>query len=155
VPSLTYVWVLCSPLISMFFANETAGHLAAALGVPVIIYAICAQPIAMLTRNLRFRALAVIDAASIIAGFLGVLLWALFSPSPWAIYFGCITTTLAFAIGAFVAAAPCRPLMPDQRHKVYDLLSQSITQRLPFCRSTAGMVLNRIVKSRPKLQLTT
>jgi polysaccharide transporter, PST family len=114
--------VLCSPLISMFFSNQIAGRLAAALGVPVIIYAICAQPIAMLTRNLRFFALAVIDSASVIAGFLGVLLWALFSPSPWAIYFGCITTTLAFAIGAFVAAAPWRPLMPDRHHEVYDLI---------------------------------
>ncbi len=103
--------VALAPLAATFYNEPRVAHVVAAMALPVLATGLGAQHSALMNRRMEFGRLAVIEVLSGVATLVTALIWALISPSYWALW----GSTLA---GALVGAAlvwlwvPWRPGRP-------------------------------------------
>lgn len=79
------ITLLCaSPLVAIFYGEPRLTNLVATLSFAVFTSGLVSQHLALLSRQMRFGALAAIDIASTIIAFAASILVASIHPSPWA-----------------------------------------------------------------------
>lgn len=109
--SLALLMPAAAPLLAAFYGEPRVAPLTAALAVPIMISGLAAQHYALLNRQMRFGALAAVDAASAAAGLAVSIAWAVMQPSIWALYAGMVTSA-ALPMLAFWYLSGWRPSRP-------------------------------------------
>lgn len=86
--TIAAILLLVSPLVGWFYADSRPAEIVAASALTVLISGSALQHTALLTRNMRFRALSVVDVAATAVTFLCTFLWALLLQSYWSLWLG-------------------------------------------------------------------
>lgn len=95
---------LSGPALAAFFEEPRLVDLAIAFGGLVVVWSSQSQPMALLARNMRFGAMAMVDVVSVTAGFVVGVTVAYVFRSHWAIFAAMLTTGALGAGGAFLAS---------------------------------------------------
>lgn len=82
------VLLALAPLIAGFYSEPKAGYFVAASAPTVVLGGTAIQHMALLNRELRFRAISVINIASAVVNFLATLVAAILLRSFWALWIG-------------------------------------------------------------------
>lgn len=100
-----------SPLVAAFFGEPRLTPLMAALALSVFLSGLVSQPFALLNRQMRFGALAIIDIVSSLFGFAASIAVALIYPTPWAMVASVIGNMVAslLLVWPIVRWMPSRP----------------------------------------------
>jgi PST family polysaccharide transporter len=103
---------LSGPAIAAFYRQPAVAPLVAGFAGVLVLYGLQSQHMALLNRELRFRALAALDVASATLGFAAALASALIWRSYWALFASTLTSAV---ISLAVSWAVCRwrPRRPD------------------------------------------
>jgi PST family polysaccharide transporter len=119
--ALAGLLALSAPSVAAFYGEPRLVPLVVASGIIVIAGALSLQQMALLNRELRFRALAAIDAGSLATGyFVGGVIAAL-TRSYWALWAMNCTTAVSIVIASWIACR-WRPGRPDRHAAVSDIL---------------------------------
>ncbi len=92
---VTILLVAAAPFAAWFYGSKEAGYITAASAANVLVSGAAIQPTALLTRQLRFKALSAIDIASASAGLISTIVTALILRSYWALWIGSFVAVLA------------------------------------------------------------
>lgn len=103
--------VLAAPLVGLFYGDRRAILVMAASALGVLVTGSSLQHMALLNRDMAFRAISRIEIASYVATFLATLALALALRSYWALVFG----TLAGAVVQAALAWRASPFRPARR----------------------------------------
>lgn len=108
------VLVLVSPLVGLFYGDSRVVALTVAWSIPLLLAAIAAQHFALLSRDLRFGAIAQINVLSSVAAFSVAILGALLLNSYWALWCSVCAGGLTTAVLAWRTTRwrPCSPQTP-------------------------------------------
>lgn len=94
--------VLLAPLVATFYREPAVAPIVAAMGLLIFLQGAGAQHSAILTRLMRFRALAVMQVAGSVAGLAVAVGWALYEPTYWALFGGSLAAVLVPVVLAWV-----------------------------------------------------
>jgi len=119
--ALATILALSAPLIAQFYGEPRLTLLVVASTVVVITGSLSLQHMALLNRELRFRALAFIDAGSLTLGYAVGAVVALLTRSYWALLAASYTTTLAIVAASWIVCR-WRPGRPRRRSGIADIL---------------------------------
>lgn len=111
-----------SPVVGWFYGDPRVFHLLAAYAPLFFLSGCYAQHSALLTRQMRFSQLAIVEGAAGTIGFIASLVAAWFLRSYWAVFVLSLTTTLATGAGMMLATRwlPSRPRRdPDGRDMLH------------------------------------
>ncbi|MDB5456969.1 MAG: polysaccharide biosynthesis protein [Caulobacter sp.] len=108
---LAVVLAACAPLLGLFYAEPKVVGLTIALAATIIIAGLGAQHFALLTRDMRFKPLALIDIASNAGGLAVAILIGWWRPSVWALFSATLAQMLIGLAGAWLSSGwrPGRP----------------------------------------------
>ena len=109
--ALALLLVVASPGVAAFYHEPRAGPLTAAMGVLILVSSAGSLQYALLSRHMRFGALAVIDAAAAIGGLAASVAWASRYRSIWALYAGALAAAVILAAGCWLISR-WRPSLP-------------------------------------------
>ncbi|KRR14829.1 hypothetical protein CQ12_28595 [Bradyrhizobium jicamae] len=112
---------LSAPLIAHFYDEPRLIPLIIASTAIVVTGSLSLQHMALLNRELRFRALAFIDAGSLALGFAVGTVIALLTRSYWALLGASYTTTVTIVIASWILCR-WRPGWPNRSSKIADIL---------------------------------
>jgi len=107
--ALALLLFLCAPLVAKLFGTETVSPVLQALSVLVILTAISSVPLALLRRQMRFRALAVQGMVGSLVGQIVAIACALSGLGVWAL----VAQTIAAQLVATVLACLAARWMPS------------------------------------------
>jgi polysaccharide transporter, PST family len=116
--ALAILLALSSGLLARFFSEPAVAPLTVAFAGLVVIWSLPSQPMALLQRKMRFKALAVTDVLAASIGFVVAVIVASAYRSYWALFFGSLATALTTVLlsFAFTRFVPGRPrLAADMR----------------------------------------
>jgi O-antigen/teichoic acid export membrane protein len=111
-----------APLVAGFYRNPSVTWIMVALSLMFLLTGSTVQHRALLTRQMRFRALAVIDVTSMFAGFSTACVLARLGFSYWAL----VAQQLMYSVGCLVltwSVSKWRPSWPSRNSGVRPLLS--------------------------------
>ncbi len=136
------VFVCAWPIASFFGRQELAGILQACSVLP-LIGSLQAQHSALLTRQMRFRHLAVIEVAGPLLGFITALVCALMWRSYWALVASAIAGSIVAVAGTWLACQwmPGRPQLDGIRSLVRFGAGVSVFNVLNFVTRNADNVI--------------
>ena len=103
--------VAIGPLAARFYDEPQVGPLIAAMAVPVLLTGSGAQHGALLNRRMQFGRLALIEVVVGIATLATAIIWALVSPSYWALWGASVAGALIGILMTW-ASSPWRPSWP-------------------------------------------
>ncbi|UYY57068.1 lipopolysaccharide biosynthesis protein [Sphingomonas sp. S2-65] len=108
---LSVLLIAASPLIALFYGDPRIAPLTVAFGCLVFVNGLGSQHMALLNRQMRFGALALIDTAAAILSFAGALLFAILWDNYWALFVGSLILSATPVIGSWslVRWIPGRP----------------------------------------------
>jgi len=106
------ILALCGPAIATFYRQPAVAPLVAGFAGVLLLYGLQSQHMALLNRELRFKALAGLDAAAAAAGFAAGLAVALVWRSYWALFVANLVSALITLAGSWMLCA-WRPSRPD------------------------------------------
>ncbi|MEG3174737.1 lipopolysaccharide biosynthesis protein [Sphingomonas sp. RB3P16] len=106
--------VLVSPAIGWFYHDARAGHVAAVLGLGLLISGSGLQHSALLNRELRFAWLGIVDITGLIVTYGMSIVLAIELRSYWALVIGTLAGSLAQNL-LYWYASPFRPARPSLR----------------------------------------
>jgi PST family polysaccharide transporter len=95
---IAVVLLLISPIVGWFYDDARAGYIVAASAVTVLVGGTVLQHVALLNRELRFRALSTATAAMVTTNFVATVVAALVLRSYWALWLGTLAGTVINAI---------------------------------------------------------
>jgi PST family polysaccharide transporter len=100
-----------APIAGWFYHEPAVINLIMAMSAIVMFAMFGSQQNAILARKMKFTSIALLDASAAVGGLLTSLIWALVSPTFWALYIGMLISTAIPAIGAWFLAGwlPTRP----------------------------------------------
>lgn len=109
--ALMLVLFLAAPLIAAFYHQPSLTWLVRALALNMILTALGAQHFALLNRRMAFGKIAIYAGAVAICTLGGSILWALISPTPWALVAGTLVGAGAgtVMVWAWIDWRPARP----------------------------------------------
>jgi PST family polysaccharide transporter len=84
--AMAILLVLLAPLFAYFYDEPSVGALVAAMALPVVLTGLAAQHNALLNRRMEFGKLAVIEVVGGAVTLVSAVLWAVLSPSFWALW---------------------------------------------------------------------
>jgi len=119
--ALAAVCLVAAPLLASFYREPRLLTITAALATPFVLGGLGAQHQALLRRELRFKALAVVDIAGVTAGFAAGVAVALAGLGYWAAVGMPVGTALAETICLWVMM-PWRPGLPKRRCGIRSML---------------------------------
>ncbi|MBV8425853.1 MAG: lipopolysaccharide biosynthesis protein [Hyphomicrobiales bacterium] len=113
---LAIVLAACAPLLASLYHDQRVMALTLALAGTIPLSGLMTQHFALLTRQMRFTWLAVLDVLALLAGFLGSVVVALIWPSYWALFASVLMTMLVLLAGSWIGARwlPSRPAAWDK-----------------------------------------
>jgi len=100
---VTLLLLAVSPLVSWFYQDARIGYITAASAAIVIITGAGLQHLALLTRELRFRAVARVVLVGAVLNFLATIGLAFWLRSYWAILFGNVAGAAAQSVAAWTS----------------------------------------------------
>ncbi|WP_291856109.1 lipopolysaccharide biosynthesis protein [Bradyrhizobium sp.] len=118
---LAVILGLSAPFIALFYAEPRLIPLVIASTFIVVAGSLSLQHMALLNRDLRFRALAFIDAGSLALGYVVGTITALLTGSYWALVAAAGTTTVTVVVSSW-AVCRWRPGWPSTPNNVSDIL---------------------------------
>lgn len=99
------------PVAAWFYEEPRVGSLLQAMSSLVLIQGLGAQHFALLNRRMRFKSLAGMEVAGAAGGLATSVIWALISPSYWALFGGSLATVLLSTLVAW-SLSGWRPGLP-------------------------------------------
>lgn len=120
--ALTVLLCATAPLIGAFYNDPRITTLVLAYSVFMAIGGATAQHMALLNRQMRFKALAIIEAAAFAVGFVVALIIAWISRTYWAMFFSTVTTSL-LTLAAVWLKTGWIPSWPKREPGIRDLLT--------------------------------
>ncbi|MDB5422323.1 MAG: polysaccharide biosynthesis protein [Brevundimonas sp.] len=118
--AIAAVLVLMSPAVAWFYGDIRAGLVTAASALSVLIVGLSLQHAALMTREMRFAAISVIDVSTAAIGVLATVVLALMLRSYWAIFIGALIAASARTVLIWFRSG-WRPSRPSLIHDVSDL----------------------------------
>jgi polysaccharide transporter, PST family len=118
---LAALLALSAPLIAGFYSEPRLVPLVIASAIIVVSGSLSLQHMALLNRDLRFRAIAAIDAGSLAVGYLIGIVIAATTQSYWALWAVSCISAVSILIASWVACH-WRPGRPQRRGAVSDIL---------------------------------
>ena len=109
--ALALILLGLAPFAALFYGEPRVGALTAALGFNVAIGGTASLPYALLNRQMRFGAVAGIEAAAAVGSLVVAVAMALVLHNAWALYAGSLAGTVIPAAGCWLAAG-WRPSLP-------------------------------------------
>ncbi|MEL7213956.1 MAG: lipopolysaccharide biosynthesis protein [Pseudomonadota bacterium] len=111
--SLTALLMIAAPWIALFYNEPDLVWLIRAMGLNLIITALGAQHFALLNRRMGFGRLAINTGLVSFTSLIVSVLWAMISPSPWALVGGAIAGSVlgAILVWAWIPWTPSRPAL--------------------------------------------
>ena len=100
-----------SPLIAKFYGEPQVGPLVAAMSLTILTSSLAAQHSAILNRKMLFGYLAIASIINVTGTFAVAVIWALFSPTYWAIFVGTLSGSLLSSAYTWAVSA-WRPGLP-------------------------------------------
>jgi polysaccharide transporter, PST family len=109
--SLAVGLVILSPLVGIFYNNPKLAALTSAMSCTLILSGADVQHLSLLTRQMRFWTLALLESAAALSGFLTSCVLALIYHNYWAILAGSLASGVALAGGAWLSSGwlPSKP----------------------------------------------
>ena len=101
---LAVLLALSAPLLASFYKSPQVETLTIAYAFTIIIWALQSQPAALLARRLAFKTLALIEVLSVFIGFVVAVVFAYFTRSYWALFYGTLATALSSTFIAWVTS---------------------------------------------------
>lgn len=105
------ILIAISGLVAAFYGEPEAARLTAAMAIPMFLGAVGVQHMAILNRRMQFWRIAIITVAAAIATLAAAIMWALYSPSYWALFVGSLVGAVTTATGSWVLSG-WRPGLP-------------------------------------------
>jgi PST family polysaccharide transporter len=111
--TLALLLLALSPAIALFYQEPRVGPLIAAMALPMVLGGLGAQHLALLNRRMEFGRIAMVSGAGAVTTLLVAVVWALVSPSYWALFAGTLSgsllsTTLAWTFSRWRPSRPRR-----------------------------------------------
>lgn len=109
--SLALALVILSPLVGLFYNNPKLAVLTSAMSVTLILSGADVQHLALLTRQMRFWTLALLESAAALSGFFTSCILAVIYHDYWAILAGSLASGVVLAVGAWLSSGwlPSKP----------------------------------------------
>jgi O-antigen/teichoic acid export membrane protein len=120
--AITLLLAACSPLVAWFYRDPRLIGITLILSVTFILNGLAVQHTALLNRQMRFRALAVIQLGSMLIGVALAITMALLNFNYWALVISNVVTVLAATLFTWIAI-PWRPQAPSRRSGTRSLVS--------------------------------
>jgi len=95
---IALVFLAISPLVGLFYGDPRAGYVVAASAITVVIGGTVLQHLAILNRELRFKALSFATIAMVVTTFAATVAAAMWLRSYWALWLGTLAGTVVNAI---------------------------------------------------------
>jgi PST family polysaccharide transporter len=118
---LAFGLVAAAPVVSAFFRAPELSDLVIAYAGLFAVNSLGAQHGALLTRSMRFGALALADGGSVVVGFLVTALVAVVWPSYWAFFIGSAGSAL-FGLAVMWRSHPWTPSLPRPERSLRSML---------------------------------
>ncbi len=109
---LAILLALSAPLVAWFFGDERLSPLTIAFSSLIFVSGAQSQQLALLSRDLRFKALAGIDAISTSASVIAGVIFAWMTGSYWAFFVGNLAAGIVGLVGVWIWC-PLRPGRPS------------------------------------------
>jgi polysaccharide transporter, PST family len=109
--AMTALLIVTAPLIAQFYGDPRVGPLIAAMALVILVGGLGAQHGALLNRRMEFLQLAVIAVAGAVAALAVATVWAMISPSYWALFGGMLAGSAVPTLGMW-ASSRWRPGLP-------------------------------------------
>jgi O-antigen/teichoic acid export membrane protein len=116
------VTVLSGPLLAWFYREPRLIGITAGYGITIFIAGLAIQHEAILTRQMRFAAIAIIEVLALLAGFVVAVIGAWRGAGYWALVLNQLVMTLVTAIGVWLACR-WRPGLPGRGIGVRSMVS--------------------------------
>ena len=109
--ALAIILALCAPLIARFYGEAKVAPLTVAFASLVALNGLGSQHMALLNRQMRFGALALIDTVGAVASLMASLLFAILWDNYWALFVGSLMLSLVPVLGSWLLVrwVPKRP----------------------------------------------
>lgn len=120
--AITLLLATCSPLVAWFFREPRLIGITITLSATFILNGLAIQHSALLNRQMRFKALAIIQVGSMLIGVSLAIILALLNFKYWALIVSNVVTVLAATLFTWIAI-PWRPQAPSRRSGTRSLVS--------------------------------
>jgi polysaccharide transporter, PST family len=94
--------MFAAPAVGWFYGDDRVVALTRGFAAVIVVGALGAQHLALLSRGMRFRFLAVLDALSVLGGFLAAVLVAVIFHTYWALFAAVVISTTVSVVGAWI-----------------------------------------------------
>lgn len=119
--AITLIVAALAPVLAWFYQKPELIAVTLALSLTVMLTALAAQQGALLNRELRFTALAIVRIGAMVAGVLVSIISALLGLHYWALVNGLLATSLVRTVGFWIAARWI-PRLPTRCHDLISML---------------------------------
>lgn len=116
------ITVASAPLVAWFYKEPRMFGITVSYAISILITGLYIQHEAILVRQMRFVAIAIIETASIAIGLAAAIVAAWFGAGYWALVLNLLVMTLAMVVGTWVACR-WRPGLPSRDSGVRSMLS--------------------------------
>jgi PST family polysaccharide transporter len=120
--AIMLVTLASAPLIAWFFGESRLIWITVGYAISIMFTGLYIQHEAILSRQMRFAAIAIIDIASILIGFGAAIVAAWFGAGYWALLLNQLVMTLVTVAGAWLACK-WRPGLPSRGSGIRSILS--------------------------------
>ena len=114
--------IAIAPLLAWFYKEPRLISITVGYALTLILSGLAIQHEALLSRQMRFGALAAIEVVSLVLGFLAAIIAAWFGAGYWALVVSQVTITFTTLVGVWVACG-WRPGLPARNTGVRSMLS--------------------------------
>jgi PST family polysaccharide transporter len=119
---ITLLVAALAPAIAWFYREPRLVGITLVLSITFLLASSAVQHIALLNRQMRFKAIAVIDIASMLAGYLTGIGMAFWGCGYWALV-GANVAQVALKLVLTWSISPWRPQLPSRNSPIWNLLS--------------------------------
>jgi O-antigen/teichoic acid export membrane protein len=119
---LTLILILIAPVVAWFYGDDRLIQVTAALAWTFAISGVMVQHQALLRRQMRFKALAVIEITSLVAGILVAYVMARMGFGYWSLVAMSVSSAVVNVVGVWIAV-PWMPSRPRWCPEVGDMVS--------------------------------
>jgi PST family polysaccharide transporter len=120
--AIMLVMAASAPIVAWFFGDPRLIWITVGYAISIIFTGLYIQHEAILSRQMRFTAIAIIEITSILIGFAAAIMAAWLGAGYWAIFLNQLVMTLATVVGVWVACK-WRPGLPLRGSGVRSMLS--------------------------------
>jgi len=120
--AIMLITVGSGPLLAWFYHEPRLVGIAAAYGVTILFTGLAIQHEAILSRQMRFTAIVVVETAALLIGFVAAIIAAWYGAGYWALVINQIVMTLVTVVGVW-SVCKWRPGLPGRGLDLHSMLS--------------------------------